>query len=203
MRKFSLICLIVISALLVSSCSPLEPLGGDLAGTGSGDAGSTIGSPTSPIKSDTWNLAYLGRLQVPFGEIDPIFLDGKVPDSVNYEMEGGEITRHRVLQWGQLQLKDTGYFRFILQYARFAVRSGVDLGPTAVCNADLRGVYGVRDQTIVLYPDRFPTARFTLKLDAKGALRGLEMPTNCFGHDGGVPFESNILLKNLVLNAVL
>jgi hypothetical protein len=202
MKRSSLRILFIAIGLVAASCSPLEPLGGDPVATVTG-AGTPVGSPASPFKSDTWNLANVSRLQVPFGEIDPIFLDGTIPDAVNYEMVGGDVTRHRVLEWGQLQLKDDGYFRFILQYGRFAVRSGDDLGPTAVCNADLRGVYGLKDQTVVLYPDRFPTERFTLQLDAVGALRGMEMPTNCTGQDGGAPFESNILLRNLVFNAVL
>ena len=192
---------VVLCIAVLSGCSPLNPLGGEEVVT-SKDWGTTVGTPRSIIKSATWNLAYVSRVQVPFGEIDPLFLDGKVPETVNFETQGTDITQHRVLDWGQLQLKDNGFFRFILQYSRYAVRPGVDIGPTALCSADMRGLYSVRDGTILLYPERFPTDHVKLQLDANGALRTLELPTNCSGVDGGNSFESNILLKNLVMDAV-
>ncbi|MDA1029021.1 MAG: hypothetical protein O3B41_08215 [Bacteroidetes bacterium] len=192
---------IAIFMLTLASCGPLEPLGEeDLADDLS--SGTKIGTPTSVIKSDTWNLSYIGRVQIPAGDIDPLNLDGRVPDVVNFETEAATITRYRVVNWGRLQLKDNGYFQFILQYSRFAVRSGADIGPTAACNADIRGVYGLRDGTIILYPERFSTERIVLQLDALGSLRSLEMPTHCTGVESGAPFESNILLSNIVMNAV-
>ena len=193
-------CLVVMGGLL-ASCKPLDPLGGEDVGLPS-DRGTTVGTPTSIIKSATWNLANISRVQVPFGEIDSIYLDGSVPESVNFELEGSEVTRHRVLDWGQLQLKDNGFFRFILQYSRYAVRPGADIGPTALCSADIRGLYSVRDGTILLYPERFPTDNILLKLDSSGSLRSTEMPTTCTGTENGATFESNILLRNLVMNAV-
>jgi len=188
-------------ALTVASCGPLDPLGGK-DGARDLSAGTQIGNSSSLIKSDTWDLAYVSRLQVPIGDIDPIYLDGRVPEAVNFETAGTTITRHRVLDWGRLELKDNGFFRFILQYSRYAVRSGLDLGPTALCSADIRGVYGLRDGTIILYPERFPTERVVLQLDALGSLRSIEMPTHCSGNESGAPFESNILLSNIVMNAV-
>ena len=196
-----LIAFLMASGVLLVSCSPLDPLGGEDLSP-SADRGTTVGQPTSLIKSTTWNLSNVSRVQVPFGEIDPIYLDGKVPESVNFEMEGSTITRHRVLDWGQLQLKDNGFFRFILQYSRYAVKPGEDVGPTAVCNADIRGLYSVRDGTILLYPERFPTDNIMLQLDATGSLRSIEMPTTCSGNESGVAFESTILLKDLVMNPV-
>ena len=47
-----------------------------------------------------------------------------------------------------------------------------------------------------------PTDSFLFQLDATGSLRSIQMPTTCFGNESGVPFESNILLKNLVMNLV-
>jgi len=196
-----LVIFLMASGTLLVSCSPLDPLGGEDLST-SPERGTTVGQPSSVIKSVTWNLQNISRVQVPFAEIDPIYLDGKVPESVNFEMEGSEVVRHRVLDWGQLQLKDNGFFRFILQYSRYSVRPGLDLGPTALCSADIRGLYSVRDGTILLYPERFPTDSFLFQLDATGSLRSIQMPTTCFGNESGVPFESNILLKNLVMNPV-
>jgi len=208
-RRYHIVCLarqvLAMIAMLVvlSGCNPLEPLGsGDLAHDFDDDGSTTVGTPTSVIKSNVWNLSYIGRTQVPYGDIDPTFLDGKVPDTVNFELEGSTIARHRVLDWGQLQLGDNGYFRFIAQYSRYAVQPGVDLGPTATCSADVRGIYSVRDETIVLYPERLPNEHFSLVLDYEGALRSIQMPTTCSGFENGATFKSNILLKNLVMNPV-
>ena len=193
--------LIVVLAFGLASCGPLEPLGQEDLAIDLG-GGTKIGTSTSLIKSDTWNLAYVSRLQVPVGDIDVTYFDGKVPETVNFETEGTTIIRHRVLDWGQLQLKDNGFFQFILQYSRFAVRPGSDIGPTAVCSVHMRGVYGVKDGTIILYPERFPTDRIVLQLDALGSLRSLKMPKKCSRFEKGTLFESNILLSNLVMNAV-
>lgn len=193
----------VVLVVFAAGCNPLEPLGsGDLAHDFNDDGSTSVGTPNSVIKSNVWNLGYVGRLQVPYGDIDPIYRDGKIPDTVNYEMEGSSIVRHRVLDWGQLQLGDNGYFRFILQYSRYAVQPGEDLGPTATCSADMRGIYSVRDETILLYPERLPNEHFSLALDFEGSLRGIQMPTTCNGFENGASFQSNILLKNLVMNPV-
>ncbi len=189
--------LTILVCILFVGCDPLEPLGEE-----SRLQDDTFGTPPSRILKDTWHLKYVSRQQIAYADIDTKFLDGRLPESVNFEKEGDVVTRHRVLEWGQLQLRDNGYYRMILQYNRYAVKSGQDIGPTAPCRSDIRGLYGVRDGTLILYPDRLPQDHVILQMDALGGLRSMQVPNTCNGLDSGVEFESDILLQNVVFEAV-
>ena len=177
----------------VAGCAPLDPLDG-----GADQGNDDFGVPNARIESGVWTLKYVARQPLAYSDIDQRFLNGQLPESVNVEMEADDITRHRVLQWGQLQLQDNGFFRLILQYDRYAVRPGVDIGPVAGCRADIRGLYGIRSGTLVLYPERLPVEKVSLQLDAEGQLRGFEIPNTCAGVDAGQSFESDILLRDPV-----
>ena len=185
--------LLILCCLLFVGCEPLDPLGGD---TGYGT--DPFGNPVKEIDADTWVLKFVSRQQVAYADIDNKYLDGRLPETVNYEMEGDDISRHRVLEWGHLQLRDNGFFRLLLQYNRYTVRPGEDIGPTAACRADVRGAYGVRGGTLILYPDRLLNDHITLQLDDSGSLRGIQLPNTCSGLDAGAEFESDILLQNVV-----
>ena len=179
----------------VSGCAPLDPLDG-----GADRDNDDFGVPSTRIESGVWTLKYVARQPLAYSDIDQKFLNGQLPESVNVEMDADEITRHRVLQWGQLQLQDNGFFRLILQYERYAVRPGADIGPVAGCRADVRGLYSIRSGTLVLYPERLPVEKVSLQLDAEGQLRGFEIPNTCAGVDAGQSFESDILLRDPVFN---
>lgn len=152
-----------------------------------------------PTPAGTYVFSALTPVEPPFGDIDPEFLDGRVPDAVSYDVMGGLLWRYVVLEKGEISLGEEGDFTFRVQFDAYETSPGRDVGPYQSCSRLIGGSYAWRGSLFVLSGiDSRETDRIVYASSAD-TLKIADLWSSCELLVNGTGITSEYHMRNVIL----